>query len=128
MDHLWTFSGRKQGTGSSSNSSTITIPNFRALSLAVLEFWKRYHQKSEMQWNSGDVWRLKKFSAAEEQMIAKFSSLVWLHRNLAVAQIIAVSPNQRYEKTCLAALIKQVIFEHSPRHHSIIIILIDDLH
>jgi hypothetical protein len=44
---LWTLPGRKQCTMSSSFPNTITIPNFRSISLTVLEFWKRYHQTAK---------------------------------------------------------------------------------
>jgi hypothetical protein len=51
--YLWTLPGRKQCTRSSSFPSTITIINFKPLSLTVLEFWKRYHQKTSFRWFSG---------------------------------------------------------------------------
>ncbi len=45
---LWTLPGRKPRTMSSSFPSTITIPNFKPISLTVVEFWKRYHQTAKI--------------------------------------------------------------------------------
>jgi hypothetical protein len=63
LRHLWTLPSRKQGTMSSSFPSTISIPNFKSISLIVEEFWKRYH------WN---CWSIKKFEAIlSEDMFLK---------------------------------------------------------
>jgi hypothetical protein len=45
--YFWTSPGRKQPMWSSSFPTTITIPNFKSMSLDVLEFWKRYQQKNQ---------------------------------------------------------------------------------
>jgi hypothetical protein len=52
--NFWTLPGRKSCMLSSSFSSTITIPNFKPISVTVIEFWKRYHQsaqKSDLRWS-----------------------------------------------------------------------------
>ncbi len=51
--YLWTLPGRKQCTRSSIFPSTITIPNFKPISQTVLEFWKRYHQKTRFREQRG---------------------------------------------------------------------------
>ncbi len=43
---MWTLPGRKPYMWSSSFSITTTVPNFRPISQIVIEFWKRYHQKT----------------------------------------------------------------------------------
>jgi hypothetical protein len=63
--NLWTLPGRKRCTRSSSFPNTIPMPNFKPISLTVLEFWKRYHQnlhlkKSRQNWTSlSKIWPKK---------------------------------------------------------------------
>ncbi len=45
LRYLWTLPGRKTCMMSSSPSNTTSISNFKSISLTVVEFWKRYHQK-----------------------------------------------------------------------------------
>ncbi len=61
--YLWMIPCRKQGTGSSSFPGTISIPNFKSISLTVEEFWKRYHR---------NCWSTKIFEAIlNENLILK---------------------------------------------------------
>ncbi len=63
--YLWALPVRKPCMGSSSFPNTTTIPNFKPISLTVMEFWKRYHQNQDqngkMRRNWSNPWWLKKF-------------------------------------------------------------------
>ncbi len=65
--HLWTTPSGKTCMPSSSFPSTITIPNFRSISLTVAEFWKRYHQNGKMRWKAGLLRWLKKLLMLKEK-------------------------------------------------------------
>ncbi len=47
--NLCTLPGRKSCMWSSSFPNTTSIPNFKPISLTVIEFWKRYHQTAKIQ-------------------------------------------------------------------------------
>ncbi len=57
LRYLWTLSGRKTCMMSSNPSNTTSISNFKSISLTVVEFWKRYHQKLLNRWISEvEIW------------------------------------------------------------------------
>ncbi len=48
LRYLWTLPGKKPYMMSSSFSNTTPMSNFKSISLAVIEFWKRYHHQKPL--------------------------------------------------------------------------------
>jgi hypothetical protein len=105
--YLWTFPGRKQSTISSSFSNTTPLPNFKSISLTVLEFWKRYHHwvfKSCIygQFNAFLILHLYTFTSAKIQVICfpncQKSMKTWL--DCTVENRVVKSPKSDSSKFC----------------------------